>query len=234
MNETIREQTHFDFRDGHGSVTAHRHLNGGGWVADTAHVDDSVYVSPYARVYEYASVYGNVRIGNSAQVRGHATVRENACVSGNAVVEGNSLVEGSAILEGNSLICCGTHLKENIRIGGNTILAGTERCLGCPLLQETYGGVEESPCAVCMGHSLKRDRDAHEYFGAEFMDQLTEGKNYFFCTCGHSKKQPFCDGSHTEARLEPQEMPAGKTCSYRCKKISRPSFSDEETSKFFE
>ncbi len=26
--------------------------------------------------------------------------------------------------------------------------------------------------------------------------ELEEGKKYFFCTCGHSQKQPFCDGAH--------------------------------------
>ena len=25
---------------------------------------------------------------------------------------------------------------------------------------------------------------------------VEEGKSYFWCTCGKSSKQPFCDGSH--------------------------------------
>ena len=25
---------------------------------------------------------------------------------------------------------------------------------------------------------------------------VIEGKSYFWCTCGKSVKQPFCDGSH--------------------------------------
>ena len=25
---------------------------------------------------------------------------------------------------------------------------------------------------------------------------MVEGKSYFWCTCGKSSKQPFCDGSH--------------------------------------
>ena len=26
--------------------------------------------------------------------------------------------------------------------------------------------------------------------------ELESGKDYFFCRCGRSKGQPFCDGSH--------------------------------------
>ena len=26
--------------------------------------------------------------------------------------------------------------------------------------------------------------------------KVEKGKSYFWCTCGLSKKQPFCDGSH--------------------------------------
>ncbi|XP_022595772.1 CDGSH iron-sulfur domain-containing protein 3, mitochondrial [Seriola dumerili] len=29
-----------------------------------------------------------------------------------------------------------------------------------------------------------------------FKVELVGGKRYSWCTCGHSKKQPFCDGSH--------------------------------------
>ena len=40
-----------DFQDGNGPVPARQHPNGGGWVADTAHVDASAYVGPDAWVY---------------------------------------------------------------------------------------------------------------------------------------------------------------------------------------
>jgi CDGSH-type Zn-finger protein len=33
--------------------------------------------------------------------------------------------------------------------------------------------------------------------------ELVEGKAYFWCTCGRSAKQPFCDGSHKLTSLEP-------------------------------
>ena len=35
----------------------------------------------------------------------------------------------------------------------------------------------------------------------------TEAGTYYFCTCGHSTKQPFCDGSHiTENEFVPEEI----------------------------
>lgn len=30
------------------------------------------------------------------------------------------------------------------------------------------------------------------------------GKNYFWCACGLSKKQPFCDGSHSGTGITPE------------------------------
>lgn len=32
---------------------------------------------------------------------------------------------------------------------------------------------------------------------------VTAGKTYFWCACGRSAKQPFCDGSHKETGLSP-------------------------------
>ena len=32
---------------------------------------------------------------------------------------------------------------------------------------------------------------------------VLEGKSYFWCTCGLSLKQPFCDGSHKDTVFKP-------------------------------
>jgi CDGSH-type Zn-finger protein len=37
------------------------------------------------------------------------------------------------------------------------------------------------------------------------------GKSYWWCACGRSKKQPFCDGSHKGTDFAPQEWKAPKT-----------------------
>ena len=64
---------------------------------------------------------------------------------------------------------------------------------------------------------------------------VEKGKTYFWCACGLSLKQPFCDGSHTEERkfksikylaAESKEM---YFCG--CKLTGRPPFCDGSHSK---
>ena len=35
---------------------------------------------------------------------------------------------------------------------------------------------------------------------------VVEGKSYFWCTCGKSFKQPFCDGSHEGTDFLPEKV----------------------------
>jgi CDGSH-type Zn-finger protein len=37
------------------------------------------------------------------------------------------------------------------------------------------------------------------------------GKNYWWCACGRSASQPFCDGSHKSVGLAPQKFSAIET-----------------------
>lgn len=37
------------------------------------------------------------------------------------------------------------------------------------------------------------------------------GKNYFWCACGQSKNQPFCDGSHAGTDFQPLKWTADET-----------------------
>ena len=71
--------TTFDF--GYGPVPAHLHPHGGGWVADTAHVDDSAYVGPNARVSGNALVSGDAWVFGDARVYGDAQVYGNATIA---------------------------------------------------------------------------------------------------------------------------------------------------------
>lgn len=37
------------------------------------------------------------------------------------------------------------------------------------------------------------------------------GKDYYWCACGQSKKQPFCDGSHKGGSFTPVKFTAAET-----------------------
>ncbi len=43
---------------------------------------------------------------------------------------------------------------------------------------------------------------------APFPVQVEIGKSYFWCACGKSAKQPFCDGSHKGSEFSPVKFDA--------------------------
>ncbi|MEO8417641.1 MAG: CDGSH iron-sulfur domain-containing protein [Methylophilaceae bacterium] len=36
-----------------------------------------------------------------------------------------------------------------------------------------------------------------------FPVEVEKGKSYYWCACGRSKSQPFCDGSHADTDITP-------------------------------
>ena len=64
---------------------------------------------------------------------------------------------------------------------------------------------------------------------APFSVDLEAGKTYFWCRCGQSQNQPFCDGSHKTTAFAPVKFTAetSKTawlCG--CKQTANPPFCD--------
>ncbi len=45
--------------------------------------------------------------------------------------------------------------------------------------------------------------DAVRASDTPFATEVEAGKNYFWCACGKSAKQPFCDGSHQGGEFTP-------------------------------
>ncbi|MBE1300149.1 MAG: glutamate synthase [Alteromonadaceae bacterium] len=66
---------------------------------------------------------------------------------------------------------------------------------------------------------------------------LEKGQEYYFCTCGKSKNQPFCDGSHAGTSFKPKAFTADETgdaylC--KCKHTANAPFCDGSHKQFNE
>lgn len=122
----MSDDLYYDF--GLGPVPAHPHIKGGGWVANTARVDDTCFVGPYAQVYGkaqvsknakidgYAQVFGEARVTDEARVYGAAKVYQNAFVSGRARISGDAKVYGNSIVTDDCLIFEFAEVYENARV----------------------------------------------------------------------------------------------------------------------
>ncbi|MDA5095577.1 glutamate synthase-related protein [Aliiroseovarius sp. KMU-50] len=74
---------------------------------------------------------------------------------------------------------------------------------------------EQSPPIIAAKHPTKAE--------------LEEGKQYFWCRCGRSKTQPFCDGSHAGTGLKPLKFTAeksGPAVLCQCKSSANAPFCD--------
>ena len=59
--------------------------------------------------------------------------------------------------------------------------------------------------------------------------ELEEGKAYYWCACGRSDQQPFCDGSHEDGPFIPRSFTAeksGQAYLCMCKRTKNPPYCD--------
>lgn len=64
---------------------------------------------------------------------------------------------------------------------------------------------------------------------APYKADVEAGKKYFWCACGRSAKQPFCDGSHSGTGLTSVMFQAEKTGTVYlcgCKRTQKAPFCD--------
>lgn len=62
-----------------------------------------------------------------------------------------------------------------------------------------------------------------------FEVSLEAGKSYYWCACGKSANQPFCDSSHKGSSFVPLKFTAKATESVKlcgCKKTANPPYCD--------
>ncbi|BAJ03438.1 glutamate synthase-related protein [Shewanella violacea] len=65
--------------------------------------------------------------------------------------------------------------------------------------------------------------------------ELTKGQEYYFCACGQSNKQPFCDGSHAGTSFKPKAFTAeqdGDAYLCACKHTANAPFCDGTHKQF--
>jgi len=112
-----------DFDDGNGPVPAHRHPNGGGWVADTATVAKTAFVGPDAAVFQFAQVHDFAVVTDTCWVLGSARISDHARIAGDAEVNGNAQVADDAQVTGSAFV------TDDARVVGNSQVGGASKCL---------------------------------------------------------------------------------------------------------
>ena len=74
MNQT------YDFQDGYGAIPAHRHPNGGGWIADSAAIDNTTFVHETACVGPRCRLGQDCRIGDGTQLGFHCQIDQDGLI----------------------------------------------------------------------------------------------------------------------------------------------------------
>jgi carbonic anhydrase/acetyltransferase-like protein (isoleucine patch superfamily) len=120
-----------DFKDGRGRVFAHRHTNGGGWVADTAKVEDSVLVDKLAQVYHHAVVTGHVKIQKKSRVCGNARLSDSVWLSHNATVCGRAVLQNECRVWHNAMVLGGrlygsTTVYDRVKVWQNPTITDSQ------------------------------------------------------------------------------------------------------------
>ncbi|MGK0273395.1 MAG: CDGSH-type Zn-finger protein [Cocleimonas sp.] len=67
-----------------------------------------------------------------------------------------------------------------------------------------------------------------------YVVELQSDKDYYWCSCGRSKNQPFCDGSHKRTNFEPVKFSVDEEKKYGlcgCKHTKNQPFCDRQHSK---
>jgi|GEM_PF-192746 len=117
--------------------------------------------------------------------------------------------------------------KTGLRFGGS--YTGRKAGRLCLILGWFSIWQDALPNVRCKGTLPHMNPTPHVAATAPAKVELEAGKDYWFCTCGLSATQPFCDGSHKGKGFAPQKFTADKTgpawlC--QCKQTENAPFCD--------
>ncbi|TNV83011.1 hypothetical protein FGO68_gene547 [Halteria grandinella] len=87
---------------------------------------------------------------------------------------------------------------------------------------KAIGKAAEQPAAAATtAADADKKKLPHVAQKAPYKVELKEGETYYWCSCGLSKSQPFCDGSHKGTEFNPQaftyDKPTGDAYLCGCK-----------------
>ena len=201
------------------------HHNGGGFVAASAHVDNTVYVGKNARVLGSATVSGNARIDGYATVTGHARVSGDAVVSGHAIVSGNATVTDNAIIGDSAYLNKSSSVSDNARVFEGAMLTGSFRASGNATVKGTafcWGTGSASGQAILDG-DYYIDSDRASTFGTLY--GWTSADSY-------AASRPYTDGqlAGLEFSENSSKTAADTYTSTYASTIGSPEWAEERTS----
>jgi len=163
MHKAQETKNLYDFKGNGELIPAHRHCNGGGWVADTAYVEDTVYIGKDSSVFGCATVKDKAVITERAEVSGYAIVKDSACIKGSAVIRGTCTVKDHAEISGNVFIASHIEIGEHAVLDGEYCVFNELDCLECPaLLDENYGASQSNKCLYCLEKSNGKRNTLHD------------------------------------------------------------------------
>ena len=80
-----------------------------------------------------------------------------------------------------------------------------------------------------MSEQSSPQSEPHVAQAGPYQVELEAGKTYYWCHCGESKSQPFCDTTHTQTEFQPKAFTVEETKSYYlcgCKRTGTAPFCD--------
>merc|ERR1711911_134915 len=100
-------------------------------------------------------------------------------------------------------------------------------------LVRTLTDVPDTNAVSSFHNASNQEQKGKIYDKKPFKFMCQKGKSYFWCSCGHSKNQPFCDGTHKSPFLKitmrPVRFVPTETKEYwfcNCKQTSSRPFCD--------